>query len=177
MRSGLEIQAALTAFVAKWSGYEGSEKAEAQTFPNELFAAYGSDRTEVGAKFEDFVNSVGFMDLHWPGVLIVEMKAPFVPLEKAKDQRRRYWQESSNSAENIQAALREGMPRDYPRLGACAPKPNQILRAWWHVNSSGRGGSLAVLPPRPDDMTGHIDQSTPTLGELRADNRVRRINS
>lgn len=104
MRSGLEIQAALTAFVAKWASYEGSEKAEAQTFLNELFAAYGSDRTEVGAKFEDFVNSAGFMDLHWPGVLIVEMKAPSVSLEKAKDQRRRYWQESSNSAENIQAA-------------------------------------------------------------------------
>jgi len=37
-------------------------------------------------------------------LLIVEMKAPHVPLEKAKEQRQRYWQESSNSAEGIPAA-------------------------------------------------------------------------
>ena len=94
MRSGPEIQDALAKFVAKWSGYTGSEKAEAQTFLNELFAAYGSDRSEVGALFEDFKSSAGFMDLHWPGVLIVEMKRPQASLEKAKEQRQRYWQES-----------------------------------------------------------------------------------
>ena len=44
------------------------------------------------------------MDLHWPGILIVEMKGPTVSLEKAKEQRRRYWQESSDSAEGIPAA-------------------------------------------------------------------------
>ena len=104
MRSGLEIQAALAAFVAKWSGFNGTEKAEAQTFLNELFACYGSDRSEVGALFEDFATSAGFMDLHWPGVLIVEMKAPTVGLEKAADQRERYWRESANEAEDIPAA-------------------------------------------------------------------------
>ncbi len=104
MRSGLEIQEALQKFVKKWAGYAGSEKAEAQTFLNELFAAYGTDRSEVGALFEDFKSSAGFMDLHWPGTLIVEMKAPSVSLEKAKDQRRRYWQESSDSAQDIPAA-------------------------------------------------------------------------
>lgn len=50
VRSGLEIQVALEKFVAKWSGFTGSEKAEAQTFLNELFRCYSSDRTEVGAK-------------------------------------------------------------------------------------------------------------------------------
>jgi hypothetical protein len=104
VRSGLEIQAALEKFVAKWNNYSGTERAEAQSFLNELFAAYGSDRRDVGALFEDFTSSAGFMDLHWPGILIVEMKAPHVPLEKAKDQRQRYWQESSNSAEGIPAA-------------------------------------------------------------------------
>ena len=104
MRSGLEIQAALQKFVAKWQGFSGTERAEAQSFLNELFAAYGSDRRDVGALFEDFRSSAGFMDLHWPSVLIVEMKAPHVALEKAKEQRERYWQESSNSAENIPAA-------------------------------------------------------------------------
>ena len=104
MRSGLEIQAALKKFASTWANYSGSEKSEAQSFLNELFAAYGSDRREVGARFEHFVSTAGFMDLHWPGILIVEMKAPHVPLEKAKDQRQRYWQESSDSAAGIPAA-------------------------------------------------------------------------
>ncbi len=104
MRSGLEIQAALAAFVARWSGFTGSEKAEAQTFLNELFACYGSHRSEVGAKFEHFAASAGFMDLFWPGHLIVEMKAPHVSLEKATDQRERYWRESADSANDIPAA-------------------------------------------------------------------------
>ncbi|AMM22851.1 hypothetical protein AX769_22230 (plasmid) [Frondihabitans sp. PAMC 28766] len=104
VRSGLEIQQALKAFVTKWSGYAGSERAEAQSFLNDLFAAYGTDRSEAGALFESFSASAGFMDLFLPGVLIVEMKAPHVPLEKAKDQRVRYWQESSDSAKDIPAA-------------------------------------------------------------------------
>lgn len=104
MLSGLEIQANLAKFVAKWAGYSGSERAEAQTFLNELFACYGTDRSAVGARFEDFTSSAGFMDLHWPGILIVEMKGPNVTLDKAKDQRERYWQESSDSANDIPAA-------------------------------------------------------------------------
>lgn len=97
MRSGAEIRAELTKFVAKWQSYAGSEKAEAQTFLNELFACYGSDRGAVGAKFEDFKSSAGFMDLHWPGVVIFEMKAP----DKARSQQHRdqlhnYWMESSD---------------------------------------------------------------------------------
>ncbi|MBX3116357.1 MAG: class I SAM-dependent DNA methyltransferase [Microbacteriaceae bacterium] len=104
VRSGLEIQAALTKFVQKWNDYSGTERSEAQTFLNELFACYGSDRKEVGAEFEHFAASAGFMDLFWPGHLIVEMKAPQVPLEKAKEQRNRYWQESSDSAKDVPAA-------------------------------------------------------------------------
>lgn len=93
MRSGPEIQEALRRVVTKWAGYTGSEKAKAQTFLNELFACYGTDRSAAGALFEDFKSSAGFMDLHWPGILIVEMKAPQVALDKAKDQRQRYWQD------------------------------------------------------------------------------------
>ncbi len=54
MRSGGEIRSELTKFAAKWKPYSGTEKAEAQTYLNELFACYGSDRGGVGAKFEDF---------------------------------------------------------------------------------------------------------------------------
>jgi len=104
VRSGAEIEAALHAFVKRWGTYGGSEKSEAQTFLNELFDAYGTDRKAVGALFEDFKSSAGFMDLHWPGELTVEMKKPGVPLAKADDQRIRYWQESSDAAAGIPAA-------------------------------------------------------------------------
>ncbi len=104
MLSGPEIQDALGAFVARWRSYTGSERAEAQTFLNQLFECYGSNRQEVGALFEDFKSSSGFMDLHWPGVAIFEMKAPGVPLLKAQDQRQRYWQESSDPANGIPSA-------------------------------------------------------------------------
>lgn len=74
-KSGPEIREALRKLVAKWQPYAGSERAEAQTFLG-LFACYGTDRFEVGAKFEDFRASAGFMNLHWPGICIIEMKAP-----------------------------------------------------------------------------------------------------
>ncbi len=105
MRSGGEIRAELSKFAAKWKSYSGTEKAEAQTYLNELFACYGSDRGGVGAKFEDFKASAGFMDLHWPGIVIVEMKAPAKERsEKHRDQLRSYWMESSNQATNTPAA-------------------------------------------------------------------------
>lgn len=103
--SGREIQEALGAFVARWRDYEGTERAEAQTFLNELFACYGSDRSAAGAHFEDFKSSAGFMDLHWPGTCIVEMKAPQVPLgAKPREQVKRYWEESADEGAGIPAA-------------------------------------------------------------------------
>lgn len=54
MRSGEEIRQAILNFAGKWGTYTGSEKAEAQTFLNELFECFGSNRQNVGAKFEDF---------------------------------------------------------------------------------------------------------------------------
>jgi hypothetical protein len=104
VRTGAEIKVALDAFVTRWSGYAGTERAEAQTFLNDLFACYGSDRKDVGARFEEFKTSSGFMDLFWPEVLIVEMKHPKQPLERAADQRERYWRESADQAAGIGAA-------------------------------------------------------------------------
>ncbi|MCO4273535.1 hypothetical protein NG701_03690 [Pseudarthrobacter sp. HLT3-5] len=103
-RSGEEIRAALIRFAAKWGKYGGSEKSEAQTFLNELFECYGSNRQTAGAVFEDFKSSAGFMDLHWPGTLIVEMKKPGIKLESAREQIHRYWQESSDESADIPAA-------------------------------------------------------------------------
>jgi hypothetical protein len=94
--SGLETQALLRKFVQSWRDFNGTERAEAQTFLNELFEAFGTSRKAV-AKFEDFKSSAGFMDLHWPTVCIFEMKAPSRAhsLHMARDQVMRYWQESS----------------------------------------------------------------------------------
>ncbi|MGH3473403.1 MAG: DNA methyltransferase [Aeromicrobium sp.] len=102
--SGPEIQDNLRAFVAKWQAFAGTEKAEAQTFLNELFACYGLDRVDVGAKFEDFSSYAGFMDLHWPEICIIEMKRPNTPLETARDQVHRYRRESADEEEGIKAA-------------------------------------------------------------------------
>jgi len=104
MPSGEEIQRALRGFVDTWRDYAGSEKSEAQTFLNQLFACYGSDRREVGAQFEYFARAVGFMDLLWPGICIVEMKAPVVSVETAQRQVEGYWRESGNFDEDVPAA-------------------------------------------------------------------------
>ncbi|MGI9156379.1 MAG: type IIL restriction-modification enzyme MmeI, partial [Marmoricola sp.] len=104
MPSGEQIQSALTDLVAKWRDYAGSEKSEAQTFLNELFACYGNDRRELGARFEHFAPLAGFMDLFWPGVCIFEMKAPSVQLSVAQGQVERYWRESADFDTGVTAA-------------------------------------------------------------------------
>jgi len=107
-RSGEEIQAALQGFVRRWQSYAGTERSEAQTFLNELFECFGTSRIDVGAKFEDFQASAsgsGFMDLHWPEVVIVEMKRPSRSIvQSAQDQVMRYWRESAVEALDQPAA-------------------------------------------------------------------------
>jgi hypothetical protein len=49
-------------FAQKWSLYNGSERSEAQTFLNELFESYGSNRRAVGARFEE-AQEGRFLDL------------------------------------------------------------------------------------------------------------------
>lgn len=95
MPSGEEMQSALTTFVTAWRDYDGSERSEAQTFLNQLFACYGSDRRQV-AEFEAFTPGAGFMDLHWPEVCLIEMKAPTVPVRTAQAQAERYWRASAD---------------------------------------------------------------------------------
>ncbi|MGH9920565.1 MAG: DNA methyltransferase, partial [Nitrososphaerales archaeon] len=82
-------------FAARWGGYQGSERAEAQTFLNELLACYGVDRQAAGARFEEH-RAGGFMDLFWPRVCIVEMKRPSeaTRLAQHRAQALQYWQQS-----------------------------------------------------------------------------------
>ncbi|GIJ22166.1 class I SAM-dependent DNA methyltransferase [Micromonospora lutea] len=98
MRSGEQIRAALIKFVARWQTYAGSERSEAQTFLNELFDCYGRNRKDAGALFEDAHSSTGIMDLHLPGLLIVEMKAPkeTARLAQHRKQALDYWHNSAD---------------------------------------------------------------------------------
>jgi hypothetical protein len=57
-----------------WSVYAGSERGEAQTFLNGLFDCYGQKRSDV-ATFEQ-PQAGRFLDLLWPRVCVIEMKAP-----------------------------------------------------------------------------------------------------
>ncbi|WP_326828822.1 hypothetical protein OIE13_24975 [Streptosporangium sp. NBC_01810] len=102
MRSGEEIQSALRDFVSRWKDFQGTERSEAQTFLNDLFACYGSDRRAVGATLEDNQSSQGFMDLYWRDVCIIEMKAPGQAgrLDQHRPQALTYWRESSDSDTN-----------------------------------------------------------------------------
>lgn len=58
--NGEQIQARLRKFVKDWQTYDGTERSEAQTFLNELFAAYGGDRRATAfAKPGECGRSVG----------------------------------------------------------------------------------------------------------------------
>ncbi|WP_431885135.1 DNA methyltransferase [Micromonospora wenchangensis] len=100
MRSGEQIRAALVKFVERWRFYAGTERSEAQTFLNELFECYGRNRKDAGALFEDSHSSTGIMDLHLPGLLIVEMKAPKEGdrLAQHRKQALDYWHNSADVA-------------------------------------------------------------------------------
>lgn len=73
-----EIRARIDQFVAEWKD-ETSERAEAQTFWNELLACFGISRRRV-AVFERratraSTGNAGRIDVFWPGVLIAEHKS------------------------------------------------------------------------------------------------------
>lgn len=99
--SGQEVKSNLEGFAARWRDYCGSERAEAQTFLNELLAAYGTDRKPAGVRFEER-GGRGFIDMLWPGVCIVEMKRPSEQekLAEHREQAFEYWKRVSRDTGN-----------------------------------------------------------------------------
>ena len=78
-------------FAEQWRG-ETYEKGEAQTFWNEFFEIFGRSRRSV-AVFERYAKRLeghGFIDLFWPGVLLVEHKSAGRSLEEAMQQADEY---------------------------------------------------------------------------------------
>ncbi|MEJ7892194.1 MAG: DNA methyltransferase [Solirubrobacteraceae bacterium] len=98
------IRQNLVAFGEKWSLYQGSERAEAQTFLNELFACYGQDRQAVGARFEEAQHGK-FLDLLWSGICLIEMKRPSEAgkLAAHRQQALDYWRQAADAARNVPA--------------------------------------------------------------------------
>lgn len=71
------------------------EKGETQTFYNEFFECFGVNRRQV-ATYEQRVRNLpgekqGFIDLFWPGTLIVEQKSAGLDLKKANNQALDYY--------------------------------------------------------------------------------------
>ena len=88
-----EIRTRASKFVREWAD-AAYEKGETQSFYNEFFEIFGVRRRSV-ARYEEHVkkldNSSGFIDLFWPGVLIVEQKSEGRDLEVAYGQAGEYF--------------------------------------------------------------------------------------
>ncbi len=88
-----EIRVRAASFAEKWKDAE-YEKGETQSFYNEFFKVFDVERRTV-ARYEHHVsklnNQSGFIDLFWPGMLIVEQKSAGRNLEKAYEQAGEYF--------------------------------------------------------------------------------------
>lgn len=102
--NGEHVQRLLVDFARKWSLYAGSERSEAQTFLNELFACFGTDRLSSGARFEE-PQQGKFVDLLWPRTCIIEMKRPSEAgrLAVHREQALSYWRNAADPAHNVPA--------------------------------------------------------------------------
>ena len=88
-----EIRARAATFAEEWQ--DGAyEKGETQSFYNDFFHIFGVKRSSV-ARYEEHVkkldNRSGFIDLFWPGVLLVEHKSAGRDLTKAYGQAGAYF--------------------------------------------------------------------------------------
>ena len=88
-----EVRARAAAFAEDWKE-AAYEKGETQSFYNAFFDVFGVRRRNV-ARYEAHVakldNRSGFIDLFWPGVLLVEQKSAGRDLRKAYEQAGEYF--------------------------------------------------------------------------------------
>ena len=87
-----EVRARASAFAEEWKDAT-YEKGETQSFYNAFFHVFGKERRAV-ARYEAHVtkldNRSGFIDLFWPGVLLVEQKSAGRDLNAAYEQAGEY---------------------------------------------------------------------------------------
>ena len=88
-----EVRARAAAFAREWEG-AAYEKGETQSFYDDFFSIFDVQRRSV-ARYEAHVakldNRSGYIDLFWPGVLIVEQKSAGRSLEAAYEQAGEYF--------------------------------------------------------------------------------------
>ena len=88
-----EIRTRAAEFAREWADAT-YEKGETQSFYNEFFEIFGKRRRDV-ARYEERVerldNTSGFIDLFWPGVLLVEQKSAGRDLTAAREQAGTYF--------------------------------------------------------------------------------------
>ena len=88
-----EVRTRAAAFAEEWRD-ASYEKGETHSFYNDFFQVFGVRRRNL-ARYEEHVkklnNAQGFIDLFWPGVLIVEQKSAGRDLESAYEQAGAYF--------------------------------------------------------------------------------------
>ena len=88
-----EVRSRAAAFAREWAD-AAYEKGETHSFYNEFFEIFGVRRRTV-ARYEEHVRRLddthGFIDLFWPGVLLVEQKSAGRDLAAARDQAGAYF--------------------------------------------------------------------------------------
>ena len=88
-----EIRLRAARFATEWSD-ASYEKGESQSFYNDFFKIFGVQRRKV-ARYEEHVRKLddrsGYIDLFWPGVLIVEQKSAGKDLASAYEQAGEYF--------------------------------------------------------------------------------------
>ena len=88
-----EIRVRAARFAKDWQDAE-YEKGESQSFYNDFFEVFGNRRRNVAVyenKVQKLNDKQGFIDLFWPGVLLVEQKSAGRDLKKARDQATDYF--------------------------------------------------------------------------------------
>jgi hypothetical protein len=88
-----EIRARAAVFAEEWKDAH-YEKGETQSFYNEFFGVFGRRRRDVAVyeeKVKKLNNTRGFIDLFWPGQLLVEQKSAGLSLENARNQATDYF--------------------------------------------------------------------------------------
>ncbi|MGR4001332.1 MAG: N-6 DNA methylase [Alphaproteobacteria bacterium] len=88
-----EYRSRAASFAEEWADAH-YEKGDTQTFYNEFFAIFDIRRRSV-ARYEEHVqklgDTMGYIDLLWPGVLLVEQKSAGGNLDKARVQAKGYF--------------------------------------------------------------------------------------
>ena len=88
-----EIRARAADFAREWAD-ASYERGETQSFYNDLFEVFGVRRRSV-ARYEEHVkrldDTAGYIDLFWPGVLLVEQKSAGRSLDAARKQAGSYF--------------------------------------------------------------------------------------